>query len=119
MKSKMSATRIRPPTRYSIDALSVLDHDAFEHVGNVLTAVGRVFEEVERLFPLDHDERIVLFVEQSHDGMLMHAIRLVLEPVDFDRMSDEPLVLLERTEREAHRVGRRRDDPRELPRAEA
>src|SRR5437667_31366 len=82
MKSKMSATRIRPPTRYSIDALSVLDHDAFEHVGNVLTAVGRVFEEVERLFPLDHDERIVLFVEQSHDGMLMHAIRLVLEPVE-------------------------------------
>ena len=67
-------------------ALTVLDHDALEDVGDVLAAVGRVLEEVERLLPLHHDDRIALFVEQPADRLLVDAIGFVLEPVDLDRV---------------------------------
>ena len=70
----------------SIDALSVLDHDALEDVGDVLAAIGGVLEEVERLLPLDHDDRIALVVEQPADRLLVDAVGFVLEPVDLDRV---------------------------------
>ena len=50
---------------------------------------------------------------------LMDAIGLVLEAVDFDGVRDEPLVLLERVEPLADLLGRRGDELRQLPRAEA
>ena len=42
----------------SIRRSAVLDDDAFEHVGDVLAAVGGVLEEVEDLLPLDDRDRV-------------------------------------------------------------
>ena len=78
----------------------MLDHDAFEHVGDVLAAVGGVLEEVERLLPLHDRQRIVFVVEQLADRLLMDAVGLVLETVDLDGVAEDALVLLERVERE-------------------
>ena len=80
--------------------LSVLDDDAFEHVGHVFRAVGRIFEQVERFLPLHHHDRIVLFIEQPHHRFLMPPIGFVLEPVDFDGMVDDDAEGAERVERE-------------------
>ena len=93
----MSATTVQ-----SIGALSVLDHDALEHVRHVFAAIGGVFEEVERLLPLHDDDRIALLVEQLADRLLVDAIGFVLEPVDLDGVgASSPLLLLERVERRA------------------
>ena len=97
----------------------MLDHDAFENVGHVFATVRRVLEEIQRLLPLDHDNRVALVVEQPAERLLVDAVGLVLEPVDLDRVGDEAFVLLERPEGEAHLFGRRRNNVRELARAEA
>ena len=79
----MSATTAR--RLESIRASGVLDDDAFEHVGDVLAAIGRGLEEVEDLLPLDDRDRVLLLLEQPPDGGLVRAIGFVLEPVDLDR----------------------------------
>ena len=82
---------MRATTVKSITALSVLDHDAFEDVGDVLAAVGRLFEEVERFLPLHDHDRIALVVEQPADRLLMDAVGFVLEPVDLDGVAEDAL----------------------------
>ena len=54
---------------------AVLHDDAFEHVGDVLAAVGGVLEQVEDLLPLHDDDRVALLVEQSADGVLVRCGR--------------------------------------------
>ena len=57
-------------------------------------------EEVERLLPLHDDDRVRLLVEQPADGLLVHAVGLVLEAVDLDGVRAEALAAsLERRER--------------------
>jgi len=97
----------------------VLDHHALEHVGNVLAPIRGVFEKIERLFPLDDDNRIALVVEQEAERPLVNAVGLVLEAVDLDRVCDETLVVFKRPEGEPDLLGGRRNDVRELPRAGA
>ena len=66
-------------------ALSVLDDDAFEHVGAVLATVGGLFEQVEDLLPLDDGDGVLLFFEQSAQRFIVHVVGGVLEAVDLDR----------------------------------
>ena len=49
----------------------------------------------------------------------MHAVGLVLEPIDLDGMSQQPFVLFQRPEREANLFGGCGDDVRQLARAES
>ena len=85
---------MRPTTIQNIGALSVFDHDALDHVGDVLAPIAGVFEEVERFLPLDDRERIALLFEQLADGLVVHAVGFVLQPVDLDRVGHQALVLL-------------------------
>jgi len=45
----------------------VFDYDVLEQVGHVFTGVGRFFEDVVDLFPLDHGDGVFLFVEELPD----------------------------------------------------
>ena len=77
----------------------MLDDDAFEHVGDVLAAIGGLFEEVEDLLPLDDDDGVALFLEERLHGRLVRAVRLVLEAVDLDGALGDALAPLERLDR--------------------
>jgi hypothetical protein len=81
----------------SIARLPVLDHDAFEHVRGVFAPVGGLLEEVERLLPFDDSSGSLFLVEQPADRLLVDAVGLVLEAIDFDGVGDQPFVLLEAT----------------------
>src|SRR6266850_175047 len=117
MKSKASATPISAMTarRFVSIRSGVLDHDAFEDVGDVLAAIGGLLEKVQDLLPLHDDDRVLLLVEQRLHGRLMRAIRLVLEAVDLDGAFGDPVPLLERLDRADHLVGRVEDQARQLP----
>jgi hypothetical protein len=41
----------------------VFDDDAFEQIGDILTAVGGFFEKVEYLLPLDDHHGVMLIIE--------------------------------------------------------
>ena len=77
----------------------MLDDDAFEQVGDVLAAVGRGFEEVEDLLPLDDGDRVALVVEQLDDRVLVAAIGLVLELLDLRRELQDAGAPLQRGQR--------------------
>src|SRR3954470_15448544 len=108
----MSATKIRAPTISSM--LTVLDHYTLEHVRHVFTAIGCIFEEVERLFPLHDDDRVALVVEQAADRVRMQPVGLVFEAVDFDGMGRDTLRLLEALQRKVQFLRARGDDPRKF-----
>src|SRR3954467_14526591 len=113
----MSATKMRAPTISSM--LTVLDHYTLEHVRHVFTAIGSIFEEVERLFPLHHHDRVALVVEQPADGLRVKPVGLVFEAVDFNRMRRHALRLLEPLQREVQFLRAGGDDAGELARAES
>ena len=75
----MSATPIRVTTTGNIGGLSLLDHHALEDVGHVLAAVSGLLKVVEDLLPLDHGDRILLFVEQVAQRLVVYAVGLVLQ----------------------------------------
>src|SRR2546421_3048739 len=102
MKSKVSATRISATTASVvtvIDRSGVLHDDPLEDVGDVLAAVGGLFEEVQDLLPLDDLDRVLLFREEGADGRLKGAVRLVLEAVDLDRPLRDAFAAFERLDR--------------------
>src|SRR5215203_6611513 len=108
MKSKASATAMSAMTarRFASIRSGVLDDDAFEHVGDILAAIGGLLEEVQDLLPLHDHDGIFLILEQRRDRRLVGAIRLVLEAVDLDRALGDALPLLERLARADDLVGR-------------
>ena len=56
-------------------ALSVLDDDAFDHVGDVLAAVRDDLQHVVELFPFQNDDGVALAVEQPLHRLLVDAIQ--------------------------------------------
>ena len=87
-------------------ALAVLDDDAFEKIRDVLASIGRRFEKVQNLLPLDHDNRISLLVEQRDDRILVHAVGFALELIDPRGKLRDPVCFLERAECFTEAVGR-------------
>src|SRR4051812_4194401 len=82
-KSKAIATTIRNTTTWNVMPISgVLEHDAFDDVGDVLAAVGHGLEIFVDLLQLDQLARIGLVVEQLRQARAQHLVRLGLEPVD-------------------------------------
>ena len=88
----------------------MFDDHAFEQIRDVLTAVGGILEEVQQLFPFDHDDRIALFVEERDDGVLVHAVGFALELIDARAEFDDTLLLLVYRQRFAETVGCIDDD---------
>src|SRR5438093_2812373 len=119
MKSKVSATKISATTASvaaDIGGSGVLHDDALEDVGDVLAAVGGLFEELQDLLPLDDLDRVLFFREEGADGRLKGAVRLVLEAVDLDRPLRDTFAALERLDRVDDLLGGIEDDARQLAR---
>src|SRR5258705_3496906 len=95
MKSKASATPMSAMTARRLASIrsGVLDDDALEDVGDVLAAIGGLFEEVQDLLPFHDDDGVLFILEQRRHGGLMGAVRLVLEAGDLDGALPEPLSL--------------------------
>src|SRR5437870_12354346 len=65
-------------------ASGVLQQNAFEDVGHILTAIRTLFKTLVNLFPLHDNHRILFAIEQPGDGVTGDAIRIVLQAVDRD-----------------------------------
>src|SRR5258705_12280567 len=96
MKSKASATPMSAMTARRLASIrsGVLDDDALEDVGDVLAAIGGLFEEVQDLLPFHDDDGVLFILEQRRHGGLMGAVRLVLEAVGLHGALPDPLPLL-------------------------
>ena len=95
----------------------MLHDDAFEDVGDVLALVSGLLELVEKLFPLHDGDGIALLREQLLDGMQVHPVRFVLEPVDLDDVRGDGDLLFERLDGRQHGLAGGRQQLRELARA--
>src|SRR5437867_8922457 len=62
----------------------MLQQNAFEDVGHILTAIGAILETLIDLFPLDDGHRVLLVLEQAGDRVPRDAIRVVLQAVHRD-----------------------------------
>ena len=61
-------------------------------------------------------DRVLLFLEQAADRVLVRAIGLVLEAIDLDRRLGDAMAPLERLHRDHHLLARGGDEARELAR---
>src|SRR3954447_8028643 len=87
MTSNDSAMAMVMTTRSEILIyLRVLQDHAFDDVGDVLAAIGRVLEVLVDLLPLDDGARVLLFVEQARHRDAQDRIGLVLEAIDVDAL---------------------------------
>src|SRR5262245_32484437 len=96
IKSKTRATPIRRRTRggavssWKMPAKSsaagmsgVLEHDAFDQIGDIFAAIEGVFEEFVNLLPLDDVDRVRTLLEEPRHALPEDGISLVFEPIDF------------------------------------
>src|SRR3954469_6979488 len=82
-KSNASATTIRKTMTWKVTPISgVLEHDAFDDVGDVLAAVGHRLEVFVDLLQLDQLARVGLVVEELGEARAQHLVGLGLEAVD-------------------------------------
>src|SRR5215831_2748645 len=93
--SKISAVTIVTMTMGRVVMLGVLEDHALDDVGDVLAAVGGGLEVLVDLLPLDHQDRILLFLEQASDRAAEDRVSLVLEPVDVDAQLEGGLGVVE------------------------
>src|SRR4051812_5276670 len=78
-------TTIHRTTSESIGLL-VLDDDALEDVRHPLGGVDPVLEALEDVLPTDHEHRVDPALEQRCERLAQHAIAVVLQAVDLDRV---------------------------------
>src|SRR4029453_14410502 len=99
IKSKTRATPIRTrprgaaggggeswriPVKSSAAGMSgVLEHDAFDKIGDIFAAIEGVFEEFVNLHPLDDIDRVRALLEEPRHALPEDGIPLVFEPIDF------------------------------------
>src|SRR5665647_3429378 len=76
----------------------VFEDHALDDVRDVLAAIRGVLEVLVDLFPLDHHDRILLFLEQASDRAPEDRIRLVLEAIDVDAELERCVWVLEVTQ---------------------
>src|SRR4051812_30197924 len=89
VKSNASAvptTRTRMMSLLNARASGVLDDYSLENVRDRLAGVDRVLEALVDVLPADHDHRVDAVVEQRSHRLARHAVAVVLEPVDLDRV---------------------------------
>ena len=76
------------------------------------TSIDRRLHLVADVAQLEHVERAVVAAEQVRDRLSVHAVALVLEAIDLDRVRGELLVLGEQLQRLPHRLRRADQDVR-------
>src|SRR5690606_32995019 len=111
-----ATTSNRTRKALSIVASEVAHHDALEDVGNVLAAIGCLFKEIVNCLPPEELEQIVL-LEQSCHARSKHAISIVLESVDLDRVLidlAEVFVIAQQRHRKTNFARRRIDELSQL-----
>src|SRR5579859_2489608 len=92
MKSNARA-RAMTRTSVSMGGSRVFEHHAFDDVGDVLAAVGRLLDVVEDVAPLHDVDGVVAVVKQLRDGAPVDGVGLVLEAVDLDADVEQLLAL--------------------------
>src|SRR5438105_7113491 len=85
-KSKASATRTTKTTAPS-GALCMLQGDGLDRVRDVLTGVDGAFHLVHDVLPLQHVHGLELPGVQAGHGLAVHAVSLVLQPIDLDEVA--------------------------------
>src|SRR4051794_21909385 len=96
--------------------LLVLDDDALEDVRHRLGGVDPVLEALEDVLPADHQHRVDAALEQRGEGLAEHAVAVVLQAVDLDRVVVDVLEGAQARDRARDRAGRLVQDPRHLGR---
>src|ERR1051326_4184823 len=86
-KSKISATRIMPPTRINVESmrgLVVLYLDVLQRVGDVFAIVRSLLQELVDLLKFDDANRVLLVLEQIGYCCTYELVSGFLQPVYFD-----------------------------------
>src|ERR1039457_5088447 len=74
---------------------TVLDHDALQHIGYVLAAVGGGFQKFVNFFQFHQRDGVFFIVEEFGNGPAHETVGHVLQPVDFDAMFRHLLLVVE------------------------
>src|SRR3954447_14057626 len=86
VKSKASAVAMTSTKSRSESTSGVLQDDGLEHVGAQLRGVDAALEALVDVLPADHGHRVDAVVEQRRHRLAGHAVAVVLEAVDLDRV---------------------------------
>src|SRR4051794_33938391 len=96
--------------------LLVLDDDALEDVRHALGGVDPVLEAFEDVLPADHQHRVDAPLEQRGQGLAQHAVPVVLQSVDLDRVVADVLERAQTRDRPGDGARRFVQDARHLGR---
>src|SRR5687767_7286369 len=80
MKSKMKATSTISTTY--VTTSGVLQGNARQSAGDVLTLIDSPLDHVVQLLPLDHFQRVRLAVEQTAHRLVVGCVALFFQPLD-------------------------------------
>src|SRR5512147_2469956 len=82
MKSNASASAMRSNSADGMSKLGMLDHEATQHVGDVLAFVGHPLHRLVDPAPGDDPDGILRAVKQVHHPLAKEHVGLVLEAVE-------------------------------------
>src|SRR3954452_17882536 len=86
VKSNASAVPMTSTKSRSESTSGVLQDDGLEHVGAQLRGVDAALEALVDVLPADHGHRVDAVVEQRRHRLAGHAVAVVLQSVDLDRV---------------------------------
>src|SRR6202142_3319293 len=97
MKAKVSAMAMIAVVNTRTGLIStVLDHDALQHIGHVLAAVGGGLQKLVNLLQFHQRDGVFFIVEEFGNGSARDTVGHVLQAVDLDAMFGRLLLVVER-----------------------
>src|SRR5690606_5705717 len=96
MKSKASA-RATTTINARRAGSGILEYDSLHRVRHALGAIGRVLEQLVQLAPADRSDEgrdILNAIVEDGECLAQRVVRLVLQPVDLDRVTQDTVPLL-------------------------
>src|SRR5712692_9031544 len=75
--------------------LGALQHDRFQHVGDILGFVGRVLEHLIELLHFDELDRIFFALKEDGDRLAADVVRFIFKAIDFVAVFKNSIVLFE------------------------
>src|SRR4051794_2424805 len=103
-----------PSVKAKIESAIFYD-DPLQHIGNVLDAIGSLFEHLVYFFPTDKVKEVVAAIDDVDERIAQHTVAIILKGIDFDDMrvhQSEVLLFPQVRHREMQFVGATANDPR-------